>query len=318
MEYLISIIVPVYKVEKFLPECVESILAQTYKNFELFLVDDGSPDKCGEICDEYAKKDKRITVIHKENGGLSDARNAAMDKVHGEYLTFIDSDDFIHEDYLKRMVYCVKKFDADIVQCDFTRDRESLGCQNQTNKFIKLNNDEILREYLHFKAPKVFAWGKLYKTSLFNGIRFPFGLIDEDNFTTYKLFYLSKTFVKINHGLYYYRVNQNSIMHMSFSKRKFGILDSTQEIRDYLCKKTNAFDYDIDYYDIREMVQIYNNAISADADEEFAPELNKIRSSLKKYFRIKMEMKYKIMIFALLFFPKSYKKFIKKNRKQLI
>ena len=116
---LVSIIVPCYKVEQYLPVCIESVLGQTYDNWELILVDDGSPDRSGEICDQYAAKDKRINVIHKPNGGLSSARNAGLDMMNGEYVTFLDSDDFWHKDYLRVMMKHIDDEKADIVQCGF-------------------------------------------------------------------------------------------------------------------------------------------------------------------------------------------------------
>ena len=110
MEQKVSVIVPIYKVEPYLRRAVDSILHQTYHNLEIILVDDGSPDQCGKICDDYAKEDNRISVIHKENGGLSDARNAGLDAAGGEYIVFVDSDDFIAEDYIETLMQCLKKY----------------------------------------------------------------------------------------------------------------------------------------------------------------------------------------------------------------
>lgn len=312
----ISVIVPVYKVEAFLPACVDSILKQTYSNFELFLVDDGSPDQCGRICDDYATKDKRIKVIHKKNGGLSDARNVALDQINGKYLTFIDSDDYIHKDYLKLMMKCVERYNADVVQCDFTKDADCLGTKNVEGKksYTVLHNEEILRSYLHFHVPQVYACGKLYRSELFKDVRFPFGLIDEDNYTTYKPLFVAKVFVNINRSLYFYRMNPDSIMHRQFSEKKYGILNSTAEIREYVGTKTHAFDADIDYYDMRELIQIYNNALQANAEREYASELKNVCNSLKKYTKLEMEHKYRILLMLLLHFPKVYNLIIRKCR----
>ena len=112
---LVSVIVPVYKVEKFLRDCIDSIINQTYRNLEILLVDDGSPDNCGAICDEYARKDSRITVFHKENGGLSDARNYALDRCNGDYITFVDSDDVIRNDFIATLLGLIKESDSDVV-----------------------------------------------------------------------------------------------------------------------------------------------------------------------------------------------------------
>ena len=318
MNSLISVIVPVYKVKEFLPLCVDSILAQTYGNFELFLVDDGSPDDCGEICDCYAEKDSRITVIHKDNGGLSDARNAAIDRMKGDYVTFIDSDDYISADYLKKMIHCAKKYDADIVQCNHTRESSAMGQKTDaSDKDITLIYDEdILRDYLHYGVPQVYAWGKLYRASLFEGIRYPFGLIDEDNFTTYKLMYLSKVFVNVNYNMYFYRVNPNSIMHMAFDERKFGILKSVDEIRAFLADRTDIYDDDVTYYQMRQYIQIYNNAIQADALQHYFSEFRAIRDTLIHNIKgkIPMEMKYRVLLSVLERDENFYRLLIQKLR----
>lgn len=207
---LISIIVPVYKVEQYLQTCIESIQAQTYSNWETILVDDGSPDKCGEICDEYAKKDQRIKVVHKENGGLSSARNAGLDlPPKGDFITFLDSDDFLHPDYLSILVGLQEKYDADIVQCDFVRGTATTFplLNNEVNIDV-LNNHEI---FIKEKA-KIIMWGKLYKSCLFAGIRMPVGLYNEDDWTAWKLYYKARTIVVTNQALYYYSINPSSIM----------------------------------------------------------------------------------------------------------
>lgn len=206
----VSIIIPVYRVEQYLHNCVNSVLSQTYSNLEIILIDDGSPDKCGEICDEYAKNDKRIKVIHKENGGLSSARNAALDlPPKGDFITFLDSDDFWHPDYLSILVGLQEKYDADIVQCDFVRGTAATFplLKNEVNIDV-LNNHEI---FIKEKA-KIIMCGKLYKSCLFAGIRIPVGLYNEDDWTAWKLYYKARTIVVTNQALYYYTINPSSIM----------------------------------------------------------------------------------------------------------
>ena len=318
MNSLISVIVPVYKVEEFLPVCVDSILAQTYGNFELFLVDDGSPDSCGEICERYAEKDSRITVIHKENGGLSDARNVAIDQMNGEYVTFIDSDDYVSKDYLEKLLYCAQKYDADIVQCDFTKDPQTLGQPTAPGqKAITLIYDEdILRDYLRLGVPKVFACGKLYKSGLFQDVRYPFGLIDEDNYTTFKLMYGIHVFININRQMYYYRTNMESITNMAFSERKFGILKSPDAIREFLKDKTTEYNDDVDYYDMRQNIQLYNNAVQANAEDQFAVQLKPVYDKLMNYKdkHIGIDLKYRMMLQLLKQSKPLYKKLIQTLR----
>lgn len=207
---MVTIIIPVYKVEQYLRTCIESVLEQTYTNWEMILVDDGSPDKCGEICDEYAAKDSRIKVKHKENGGLSSARNAALDlPPKGDFITFLDSDDFWHPDYLNTMVELQQKNAADIVQCEFVRGSSTtFPLLNKEVKIDVLNNHDV---FLREKA-NIIMCGKLFNKSLFDGIRMPVGLYNEDDWTAWKLYYRAKTIVVTNQALYYYTINPSSIM----------------------------------------------------------------------------------------------------------
>ncbi|RGM21729.1 glycosyltransferase family 2 protein [Eubacterium sp. OM08-24] len=163
---LISVIVPVYKVEEYIYRCVDSILAQSFKDFELILVDDGSPDNCGKICDEYAQKDKRITVIHKENGGLSDARNTGIDwalkNSNSNWITFIDSDDWVHTDYLKNLYNAVKENNVDISVCGYvnTTGEDDLHTKNSEINTLLCTPEDF---FINNNINAVVAWGKLYK-----------------------------------------------------------------------------------------------------------------------------------------------------------
>lgn len=207
---IISVIVPVYKVEQFIRNCIDSVQAQTYMNWEMILVDDGSPDQSGEICDEYAKIDDRIKVLHKENRGLSSARNAALDlPPKGEFVTFLDSDDFWHKDYLKNMIGLQQSYNVDIVQCDFVRGTATTfpGSHNKVRVDVFDNHGIFLLE-----KSNVIMCGKLYRTSLFDGVRMPVGLYNEDDWTAWKLYYKAKTIVVTNQQLYYYTVNPYSTM----------------------------------------------------------------------------------------------------------
>ena len=206
----VTVIVPVFKVEQYLSLCIESVQAQTYENWEMILVDDGSPDKCGEICDEYSAKDSRIKVIHKENGGLSSARNAGLDYPHkGEFVTFLDSDDFWHSNYLQVLVGLQQSCNADIVQCDFVRGTETSFPDITKEVSVGVyDNHEI---FLSEKA-KIIMCAKLYRTRLFDDIRMPVGLYNEDDWTAWKLYYKAEKIVVTNQPLYYYTVNPSSIM----------------------------------------------------------------------------------------------------------
>lgn len=167
----ISIVVPIYKVERYLEKCVDSIIDQDYRNLEIILVDDGSPDRCPQICDEYAQKDSRVKVIHKENGGLSDARNAGIKVATGEYIAFVDSDDYLTESHISTLLYTMKKYDADISACNYIKVYEDAGIQKvepKTDKDLVMTNIEAMKDL--FTLPNssgVVTWNKLYRTSLF-------------------------------------------------------------------------------------------------------------------------------------------------------
>lgn len=216
---LISVIVPVYNVEKYIDKCIGSLLNQTYKNLEIFLVDDGSTDSSSGICDRYALSDPRIKVIHKENGGQSDARNVALDLISGEYVLFVDSDDFVESEYIEFLYALLKSCDADISICSSKFLNENYEVlKKKVWKFEKkeLNNREALFELLHTKYFSCEPWDKLFKSSLFEDIRFPKGKIFEDLGTVYKVFLKSSKVVFGNKAYYNYLCRNGSTMNDTF------------------------------------------------------------------------------------------------------
>ncbi len=210
---LISVIVPVYKVEKYLDKCVESVFNQTYRNLEILLVDDGSPDRCGQMCDEYAAKDDRVRVIHKKNGGLSSARNAALDVLKGEYVICVDSDDYVHPDMVRKLYENAVKYDAEIViGSHYMEKGDKLSIRDPfCDEDVVLTGKEALDKLVEDSFIKNYAWCKIYKTELFDGVRYPEGRNYEDIATTYLLFDKAKRVVKIPDFLYYYQIRDNSI-----------------------------------------------------------------------------------------------------------
>ena len=229
-EELITIIIPIYKVEKYLKRCINSIINQTYKNLEIILVDDGSPDNCGKICDEYEKKDKRIKVIHKENGGLSDARNIGINKARGNLISFVDSDDYIENDCIEILYRNMKNNDCDISICSYQSFYDEIKLKHEKEKIIILNNEEALENLLYQKNTTTSAWAKLYKADLFKNIRYPKGKICEDLDTTYKLFEKSKKIVISSLEKYYYFQREDSIINSKFSKKRMDAIDYTKDI----------------------------------------------------------------------------------------
>lgn len=225
----ITIIVPVYNVEKYLRKCLESIIQQSFCDYELILVDDGSKDSGSFICDEYAAKDKRVKVIHKENGGLSSARNAGLDIASGRYIALIDSDDWIALDMLEILYDNIVKYNADISQCDFIKiksDRELEWSGN--SKAPSIYSKQSILEKLHASDSITYSvvWNKLYRAELFHNIRFPEGKTHEDEFVNYKLIYCANRIVCSENKMYFYRQRANSIMGKKFNLSRMDRLEA--------------------------------------------------------------------------------------------
>ena len=209
---LVSIIVPIYKVESYLRRCLDSIVNQTYTNLEIILVDDGSPDGCPQICDEYAAKDERIVVIHKENGGLSDARNAGLDICKGEYISFVDSDDWVADVYIDMMLKIMIANNSEIVVSNFIKTKQTydLHISNYSIANVVMLTPIQAVKKLWSKEEIIFtiAWAKLVKRNLYKNIRFPKGFIHEDEYIAYKLLYFSHKTVFVDIPLYcYYQIH---------------------------------------------------------------------------------------------------------------
>ncbi|MBY5021733.1 glycosyltransferase [Streptococcus suis] len=242
-EELVSVIVPVYNVEKYLSQCLDSIIHQTYKNLEIILVNDGSTDGSGKICDDYAAKDGRIKVIHQENGGLSDARNKGLDLMTGQFVTFVDSDDYLENNCIHTLYTyaCTCKTDISIGKfIEFEENTSQFLFHNHLNNGNKiefLTGDQCLeRHHKYFLSIFVTAWAKLYRTSLFNDsnpckkIRYPLGVLHEDQYTTHKLFFKSNKIVFVNDYLYVYRVRKNSITNTPLSDKR--IMDNIRGLEE--------------------------------------------------------------------------------------
>lgn len=242
MEDKISIIIPVYKVEKYIRKCVDSVINQTYKNLEIILVDDGSPDNCGKICDEYAKKDNRIRVIHKKNGGLSEARNYGLNVAKGKYILLIDSDDFIEKETVEYLYGLCQKYNAEIAvgktRFLYEGQEEPKKTRAEKEDDIKTyNTEQALETMLYSQEFTNIACNKLYKAELFNNIRYPLGKLYEDLATTYKLISNADTIVLGSKYTYNYLSNRNtSIMNKQFDKKRMEGLDFAEEILEYVSK----------------------------------------------------------------------------------
>ncbi|MEI7640722.1 MAG: glycosyltransferase [bacterium] len=242
---LISVIVPVYKVEEYIKECLESIIKQTYENIEIIIIDDGSPDESGAIAEEYALKDKRIKVFHKENGGVSDTRNFGIVQASGEYVTFVDSDDYVSTNTLYELMKLITEYDADIAVCknDLVGMpfKKNPSIENKVSVFTTL---EALERLYISDGNMGTPWGKIYKKELFAGLKFPKGRLSDDDATIYKIIYNAKKIVLTNNKLYHYRIHENSITNASFSLKNLDYLIAMEERMDFFkSRKLNILYY---------------------------------------------------------------------------
>lgn len=236
MNSLISVIVPIYNVEKYLARCVDSIVNQTYKNLEIILVDDGSPDRCPQMCDDYAEKDSRIKVVHKKNGGLSDARNAGMAVATGKYISFIDSDDYVSDDFFECLLDVMNKENSDIAECSVVKFYED-------NRFDEFSDDLSVKTYDTQDAMSALiaenpfhqhVWNKLYKTELVKDIPYAVGKLNEDEFWTYRVFGRANKVARLNKTMYYYFQRSSSIMGVGYNIRRLDALEGKANRQKYI------------------------------------------------------------------------------------
>lgn len=210
----ISIIIPVYKVEKYLDKCLESIVNQTYRNIEIIVVDDGSPDNCPTICDSWASKDDRIIVLHKPNGGLSDARNYGIDKATGDFLMFVDSDDYVSTTICQKLLKLINKYNSDFSMCSTAEfDEDNIpSLLDQTFEEVVYTGNQIFEQLFAYKKYIMTAWAKLYKKELFQTIKYPKDKLHEDEFIIHEILNHTSSFAYTSEPLYYYLQRNNSIM----------------------------------------------------------------------------------------------------------
>ncbi|MBU3127159.1 glycosyltransferase [Clostridium tagluense] len=296
MKPLISVIVPVYKVELYLSRCIDSIINQSYKNLEIILVDDGSPDNCGRICDEYANKDNRIKVIHKGNGGLSSARNSGLNVSTGDYIGFVDSDDWIESAMFKSLVELAERENADIVQCGFqevfndgTVKRKYCfdnGCYN--------NNVDILTAYFSQTKIHVVVWNKLYRSYLFDSVSMVEGRLNEDTMVSFELMLKTKKFLSISSVYYNYLQRDTSIIGSSFSPKRLDAIFAGNYVLD-LCTKNCP--ENINYAHILICMYcfyLYNDLNISKVDNELEYEKIILNEFYEHYNKIKNSREFKL------------------------
>ncbi|WP_160689425.1 glycosyltransferase [Clostridium sp. C2-6-12] len=311
---LISIIVPVYNVEKYLPQCINSLINQTFKNLEIILVDDGSLDTSGEICDEFSKIDNRIIVIHKENNGLSSARNAGLEIAKGDYIGFVDSDDWLDENMYEILFKLIKDNDSDISCCKFFKAADS-------DEKIPIINNEIIQSFTNIEGlnnfytdlytQTVVAWNKLYNRNLFDNIVYPTGKIHEDEGTTYKLFYKANKITYTNKPLYYYRTTPDSITTRKFNKKRLDIIDVYDEKIEFIRTINNEPIYSktLKWYLFTLINCYFECSANMENNEEYLALIKKkVSETYKEYNRSKEKQLHWIILFSIFRInPKLYK-----------
>ena len=226
-EKLVSIIVPIYNVEKYLDRCISSILNQSYRNLEIILVDDGSTDGSREICDTYARKDNRVKVIHQENQGVATARNAGLDGCRGDFISFVDSDDYIHPDFIKYLYTKLIETDSDICMCNYiTTDEWDYSNKIDWNKKVDVYNAHQLLDlfYSDMHCNIIMLWNKIVKRECISDIRFDDGYINEDEGTSFKFIYKARRIVFCEEVLYYYFSREKSITGAPYDTKRLDIL----------------------------------------------------------------------------------------------
>lgn len=238
---LLSVIVPIYKVEEYLDRCIRSLVDQTYNKLEIILVDDGSPDNCPKKCEEWGRKDSRIKVIHKQNGGLSDARNAGLEVAKGEYILFVDSDDWVSPEYVAGLYQAVHSTDSDICECDIVKtDREISIDDVEESTPVCYETEDALKLLIQDSVFHQYVWNKIYRTECLRGIPFVKGKVNEDEFWTYQVFGRANKVAKIQKQLYFYFQRNESIMGVKYSSKRLDALEAKTERQQYIEKNFPA------------------------------------------------------------------------------
>ncbi len=318
--YKISVIVPIYKVEDYLERCVDSIINQSYKNLEIILVDDGSPDNCSEICDRYAKLDSRIKVIHQKNGGLSCARNSGLRIATGDFISLVDSDDYINSNMYADLIEQIIVHKADIAMCDceYVYEKDTLVKVNEKPDSLEVSVlDGKKAQYMAFRddiSRIVFnvAWNKLYRKELFQNISYPEGRIHEDEARTHQLMYNASKIVYLKYPYYYYFQRKDSIVGMRISKKNLQLLEAyADKLKFYREKKENKL-WKMEVSHSMHMVcyqqKLFDDEkMSIDIIREAQGKI--LLKEIKRYESISdlsIALKFEIILFVL--FPKMYYK----------
>ena len=286
MDSLISIVVPIYNVEKYLDRCVQSIVGQTYNNLEIILVDDGSPDNCPEICEVWAKKDKRITVYHKPNGGLSDARNYGIDRANGDYIGFVDSDDYISPDMIGTMVYAIQKNDCRLACCGRIYKNGESETRSRSLEFIRVMDDKTaIHELLTNGCVEEAAWDKLYERSLWDNLRFPKGEINEDIVVMPEIIRRARRVVHVGEPFYYYCYNNTSITKSGYNEKKDVMFRHLVDLEEYIKQYYPDELESVKVIESRYALTTLFSIIQANEEKEFEQAYKGYKAILRKSYK---------------------------------
>ena len=331
MNDLITVIVPIYKVEAYMSKCVDSIINQTYSDIEIILVDDGSPDNCPKLCDDYRSRDKRIKVVHKENGGLSDARNTGIKYAKGKYIMFIDGDDYIKPDMLEVMHKVIVHDASDMVICNYelvgedgkvtVSERHSI--YEPHNKKIVIDEKIFWDNYYEYDyLYYVVAWNKLYDRKIFDNIAYKKGAVHEDEIILHRIVRKCNKISCIPQKLYMYVQRENSIMHSKVSKKNMYCIDEIICRIKYLYNK--GFDNHLDkHFNVCVIIlekYYMDNGINDKVYKEYLLKIKKISKEIMNYRNIRIIIKAKMVLFYIggikwyRFFMKCYSKILRWKR----
>ncbi|MDY3001340.1 MAG: glycosyltransferase [Romboutsia timonensis] len=291
---MLSIIIPIYNVEKYLTKCIESVINQTYKNLEIILVNDGSTDNSKDIINKYSLIDSRIKVINKKNGGLSDARNVGIEIAKGDYIAFLDSDDWVELNMYEKLYSYIKQENADIAQCSYQKVyNEEVNNQKIKEEIKLISGKDSLYNLSGKNAGKtVVVWNKIYKRELFNDIRFPKGKYHEDEFTTYKVLYKANKIVDLNLPLVYYRQRDGSITNSKFNIKRLDALEAFNERLAFYKEKNLDELQQLTLVPILRLTnEFYIKIKDSDIDDKYEI-LKLLRQGIKKDYILFMKNKY--------------------------
>lgn len=303
---LISVIIPVYKVEKEIRRCIESVLKQSYQNIEIILVDDGSPDDCPQICDEYKEKDNRIKVIHKKNGGLSDARNTGLDIANGEYIAFVDSDDWVENDYIECLYTNAVEENADISVIGYTMVWEGGRTRrfSQDTEYYVFNREQAIRELLIQNKFSCMVCQKLYKAYIFQDIRFPVGKLYEDVAIGLSTFLKANKVVVSGRAKYNYFQRGTSIVNSKFNVEKLYFLKCCRDIIEYSDTHSKIYDKEAHTFYLRALMTFILEIYQSNSNYELLKDLeNEIRKQKHYIWRNPYLQFRKKMVMTLICLP---------------